>query len=239
VLEGGGDTVEAWFHGTVNSSNPDAIPRLVAERRGSAIDIRLERKRRWNLGWHWGTLALEVTVPKGYAGKVSAKGVSAKIELADHAFGGLSLSTVSGEVSLGTVRTSDFEMHTTSGRFRAAGVMAERSELSSISGEMEVKSLSGILRAHSVSGEVSLGFVSTPAFADVTSTSGEVSLRLPANAGFQLDARSTSGQVTCDFPIQISESQSGGGRHALAGTVGGGTNSIKVRTVSGTIRVQR
>jgi len=45
--------------------------------------------------------------------------------------------------------------------------------------------------------------------------------------------------VKCAFPITIAESTSGGGRHALAGTVGNGGNKVSVRTVSGGIDVTK
>jgi len=69
------------------------------------------------------------------------------------------------------------------------------------------------------------------------STSGTVTVRLPADASFALDARSTSGDVACRFPIVVEESRAGGGSHVLAGKVGTGAGSVTVRTVSGDIRV--
>ena len=239
IQDGTGDAVEAWFHGTVHASNPDAVPLLSVDRTGSTIDIGLARKRPWNLGWHWGPLVLEVSVPKGYAGRLSVKGVSADIDLADHAYEGLALSTVSGDLKVGAVKAGDFAAHTTSGELRASAVTAERLELSSVSGGIEVKSMTGNVRAHTTSGEVTLAFEAAPPEIEIGSTSGEVTLRFPADAGFRLDARSTSGDVTCGFPIQISESRTGGGQHALTGMVGSGSSAVTVRTVSGGIRVQR
>jgi hypothetical protein len=58
-----------------------------------------------------------------------------------------------------------------------------------------------------------------------------------ADASFSLDARSTSGDVTCRFPIVVEDRSTGGGNHVLAGKVGTGAGSVTVRTVSGDIRV--
>jgi len=239
VLEATGDSVEAWLHGTASAADPASVPRLAAEAKGGTIDIRLERKTRWVTGFNWSDLVLEVSIPKGYAGKLSVEGVSADIEISDHAYAGVSLASTSGDIRVGAVGAADFSMHTTSGNLRAASLAAERCELSSVSGDIEVKSLSGGVNAHTTSGEVALTLAEAFPRAEVGSTSGDVTLRLPADAQFSLEARSTSGNVTCAFPITIADSRSGGGRNALSGTVGGGKGSVSVRTVSGDIRVAK
>ncbi len=111
-------------------------------------------------------------------------------------------------------------------------------EITSVSGHVRVKSLRGDLTARTVSGDMSLTYPAGPGRLDVESTSGSVTLHLPAGASFILDAHSTSGDIRCRFPITISQSADGGGRHALAGTVGAGAGRIQVRTVSGDMRIE-
>ena len=58
------------------------------------------------------------------------------------------------------------------------------------------------------------------------------------DAQFILDARSTSGDISCKFPIIISEHGTGGGNHVRAGVVGSGPKAAAIRTVSGDIRIE-
>ena len=221
VIDGAGDSVEAWLHGTAGVGNPDAVPHLVAERTGSTADIRVERKRPLGIGPFWSDLTLEVSLPKGYVSRLSAKSVSADINVADHVYTGLALSTTSGEIRVGAVSASDFAMHSISGGLRAIAVTSQRVDMSSVSGDVKV------------------GFATTASRVEAASTSGDVMLRLPPNAKFILDARSTSGDISCKFPITVAERSTGGGRHMLSGTVGSGPNTIAVRTVSGDIRIEK
>jgi lia operon protein LiaG len=239
VVEGDGTGVDAWFHGTAGSASADSLPHLVVERSGATVDIRLERKRPFSLGFFWSDLRLEVTVPRGYARSISVTTTSADMELPDHAFDVVTLSTTSGEVKTGALSASDFKAHSTSGDVRVSGLTARRADLSSVSGEVRMESAKAETTVRTVSGDVTLAFSAAPAAVDAESTSGEITMTLPADAAFTLDARSTSGDVRCQFPITISESRNGGGSHVLAGTVGAGTGKISARTVSGDIRIQR
>jgi lia operon protein LiaG len=239
VIDGKGDSVEAWLHGTAGAVNPDAVPHLVAERAGSTADIRVERKQPVIIGHLWSDLTLEVSLPKGYAGRLSVKSVSADINVVDHAYAGLALSTTSGEIRVGAVSALDFSMYSISGDLSATAVSSRRADMSSVSGDVEVKSLAGDTTVHTTSGGVKIAFAVTPPRLDAASTSGDVMLRLPSDARFILDARSTSGNISCTFPITISERAAGGGNHVLAGAVGSGPKTVAVRTVSGDIRIER
>jgi hypothetical protein len=239
IVEGAGRSVEAWVHGTVGTGNPDAMPHLDAKPSGRTMEIRLERKQAASMGFFWNDLVLEVSVPAGYASKLTVKAVSADVEVADHTYSSLELSTTSGDVKVGAVRAADFRMSTTSGSLRVARVTTQRTEISSVSGDVEVKSMTGDTNLHTISGSASLAFAAVPGRIDAGSTSGDITITLPSDAQFDLDAHSTSGTVTCGFPITIRENRSGGGSHVLSGTVGAGANTVVVRTVSGDIGIAR
>jgi lia operon protein LiaG len=239
IVEGPSGSVEAWLHGTLGAGTRDNVPRLEAARSGSTAEIKVERGRPFGFGPVWSNLVLEVSVPKDYAKKLSAKSVSASIVIADHGYAGISLLTTSGDVRVGAVKTDELSVHTTSGALKIGAVSARHSDISSVSGEVEVNALSGDTTLHTTSGDVEVAFSSMPSRIDVSSTSGTLTLRFPETAGFALDARSTSGDISCKFPITISESQTASGRHALQGVVQTGSNMVLARTVSGDIRIER
>jgi hypothetical protein len=70
---------------------------------------------------------------------------------------------------------------------------------------------------------------------NVHSSSGGVTLRLPSDAAFDLDARVSSGRIETAHPITLSGTIS---KQRLLGKVSGGGPLVTVRTSSGGIRIQ-
>jgi hypothetical protein len=239
LIEGEGDGIDAWLHGTIHVSSPELTPRLVVDARGSIAEVRIERKRKWAIGFDWSDLVLEVSLPKGYAGRLSAESVSGDLEAADHAYAGLTLATTSGDARLGSMKAKEIVLRTISGDLQAKGAAAGRVVISTVSGDVNLGGLAGDARVRTTSGDMRLAFASVAGAVDIASTSGEVMLLLPADAGFSLEARSTSGEIVCSFPILLAESRSGGGSHVIVGRVGDGAHPVSVRTVSGDIRIAR
>lgn len=68
----------------------------------------------------------------------------------------------------------------------------------------------------------------------LSTTSGDLELDLPDDARFSLEATTTSGNLSCAFPLTVSGAEH---RRRLAGTVGGGGASLQARTVSGDVRL--
>lgn len=217
VAVGQGSAFEARLHGRSGVRDPAAAPRLSVERQGASVVISVEREKGVILGWS--SLALDVTLPAGWAGAVDVGTVSGDVTLPTMAVAGVTVRTVSGDTVLGDVRAPRAALHTTSGTVRADGLEVDTAEISSVSGDLAVRGLSGSAR--------------------VRSTSGDVRLSLPAGAGFRLDARSTSGRVSCEFPIALAGARAGDPARGLAGTVGDGRDEVSVTTVSGDIAVTR
>jgi hypothetical protein len=69
----------------------------------------------------------------------------------------------------------------------------------------------------------------------VQTGSGSVTLTLPPDAGYTLDAQTGSGSISTAQPLTI---QGRIGRHHVAGTVRGGGQSVRVRTGSGSIDIR-
>jgi hypothetical protein len=70
---------------------------------------------------------------------------------------------------------------------------------------------------------------------DVHSSSGSVTLRLPPDAAFDLDARVSSGKIETAHPLSIKGTVD---KRSLQGQVRGGGPLVSVRTSSGGIRIQ-
>lgn len=239
VTESADGSVKVHLYGTVSSKRSTAEPELIAETRGSTASFRVDHKSiNVVMGWYRSDLKLEVAIPKGYRGTLIIHGVSSDIELpGGRTFASLEITTVSGDITLGASAAESFRCHTVSGDLDAQAVSAKSVDLGSTSGEMTVRGLTGDLTARTVSGDLELAWTVFPGSIDVGTTSGSVMLGIPAGSSFRLDAGSTSGRITSDHPVTVRGSTSGPGKHSLTGDVGSGAGSVRVRTVSGEIRI--
>ena len=239
VTDSADGTVNAHLYGSVSSNRSTAEPELIAETRGSTTVLRVDHKSvNVVMGWYRSDLKLDVAIPKGYRGALVIHGVSADVALPPgRTFTVLEVTTVSGDIELGASRAESFTCHTVSGDLEAPALSAKSVDLASTSGEMTVGGLTGGLIARTVSGDLELAWTAFSGSIDVGTTSGSVTLAIPAGSGFRLDAGSTSGRITSDHPVTVRGSASGPGRHSLTGDVGSGAGSVRVRTVSGEIRI--
>lgn len=130
------------------------------------------------------------------------------------------LTSVSGNVEIMSVR----------GRIRAE----------SVSGNVIVKDVAGIVSANSVSGDVDVEITRLEGSGEMkfSSVSGNVAVRAPANLDADIEMSSVSGSLKTDFPIEIQERRYGPGRSAR-GRLGGGTNNLRISSVSGRISLSR
>ena len=162
ISEGTEDAIVARLHGTAGSASADTVPHLFAESSGSTADIRLQRGKAFSLGFTWDRLVLDVSVPKGYRGKLEVHSTSGNLLVSSLAAARTEISSVSGDVRLESVN---------------GDVSA-----TSVSGDMAVTFVSAAARldAQSTSGSVSVRLPPDAAFVlDVHSTSGNVTCRFP------------------------------------------------------------
>jgi DUF4097 and DUF4098 domain-containing protein YvlB len=106
--------------------------------------------------------------------------------------------------------------------------------VSSSSGDVEVTGVEGAARVSASSGSIVVeGRPAGPW--DVHSSSGGVTLRIPADAQFDLDARVSSGRIETTHAITMSGTID---KRRLQGKVQGGGPLVSVNTSSGGIRIQ-
>lgn len=102
------------------------------------------------------------------------------------------------------------------------------------SGSIQADSVGGEVRAQTGSGRVEVRQVAR-ADVSVQTGSGSVTLSLPSDAAYTLNAHTGSGSISTAQPLTV---QGRIGRHQLTGTVRGGGNTITVRTGSGSIDIR-
>ena len=102
------------------------------------------------------------------------------------------------------------------------------------SGNIEANSVGGEVRAQTGSGSVEVRQIAR-ADVNVQTGSGSVTLSLPPDAAYTLDARTGSGSITTSQPLTV---QGRVRRNHVTGTVRGGGNTVTVRTGSGSIAIR-
>jgi DUF4097 and DUF4098 domain-containing protein YvlB len=151
---------------------------------------------------------------RGLKGAVKASTGSGSIKALGIA-GAFKGSTGSGNIEVEQSAAGDVEVNTGSGRIGARG----------LTGGLRVTTGSGSILAE---GRPGSGW-------RVRTSSGNITLRLPADAAFELAARTSSGTIHTVHPVTV---QGTIGRREIRGVVRGGGALLEVSTSSGDIRIE-
>jgi hypothetical protein len=223
--------------------------------RGDRVDVRT-RYRTWGHR-HDARVEFTVTVPagthlavrsvsgdievSGVTGEVDAEAISGTVRLRD--VGRVSRArTVAGDVLIDGARVDGtLEASTTSGRVVVRRVRADRLELASVSGDLEIGDCTvRALVARSLSGQVRFaGALERGGRYEFRTHSGAVDLRLVGDVGFELDAGTFSGPITSEWPLRLAEQRARPIGRSTRGVYGDGSAVVEVTTFSGAVAVRK
>ena len=106
------------------------------------------------------------------------------------------------------------------------------------SGNIELRELSGGLHAEAGSGDVTAEGKLGGDW-ELRTGSGNVNVRLPSDTAFELEARTSSGNLHIDAPVTMTiQGNVGREQHAISGKVRGGGHLVAVHTGSGDIHIE-
>jgi Putative adhesin len=175
-----------------------------------------------------------VTVPRAcptQVGVVSATAVLSGLG------GRASLKSVSGGITLDGL-TGDVDANTVSGALEAQGINGSLN-FNTVSGDLTLAD--GWLErldANTVSGDVTADVDLDPLGGmQITTVSGEVTLRLPAEADAQVNLHSLAGDVRSEF-AELKRSQAPAS-HSVRGSLGAGSGRVSVTAMSGQVMLLR
>jgi hypothetical protein len=193
------------------------------------------------------------------SGSQSVEGLQKQIEI-ESGSGSLKISDIgdtvraetgSGEIEIdrvkgnvhtksgsGSIRATDiaggFEGRTGSGHITLEQTASGSVLANTGSGGMELRGVHGSLDARAGSGTITAE--GNPAGSwTVDSGSGNIHLKLASEAGFDLDAHTSSGSITVSQPVTVQGTM---GHKELRGKVHGGGVPVQVETGSGNIEIQ-
>ncbi|MCI0351270.1 MAG: DUF4097 domain-containing protein [Acidobacteriales bacterium] len=188
-----------------------------------------------------GLVSYEVSIPANVA--VLVRAATGPIQ-AEKLQGDMTLKGDAARISVRDVNNADLHLQTVGGPIELTNVSGARVEIISSDGSVSMKSVSGPkVSVNTASGDISYdGDLGSNGEYSFTNHSGNIDLTLPANASIDLMARSITGSVQNDLPLQkkshaslslVDEARSS------VGTSNAGSCSVQLRSFSGKIRVKK
>ncbi len=132
---------------------------------------------------------------------------------------------------------ADVEAVTTNGGIRLEDDVSGHVSLSSTNGSIKAYGLEGGVQAATTNGSIVLGLRSVADDIHVRTVNGSITLRFDDSMNAELDARTTNGRIHIDFPVTMESIRKT--RRSLEGRVGNGGPDISLKTVNGSIKIER
>jgi len=185
-------------------------------------------------------LQKQIEIESG-SGSLKISGIGDTVR-AETGSGEIEIDRVKGNVRTkagsGSIRATDiaggFEGRTGSGHITLQQTASGSVHANTGSGGMELRGVHGSLDARAGSGTITAEGNPTGSWT-VDSGSGNIHLKLASEAGFDLDAHTSSGSITVSQPVTVQGTM---GRKELRGKVHGGGVPVQVETGSGNIEIQ-
>ena len=164
------------------------------------------------------------------AGDVQATAGSGDVRLSSIQ-GQVQITAGSGDIQLAGIR-GDVRAQTGSGDIKIANSQGSL-EAGSGSGSITLGQVSSDLRARTSSGEIAVeGNPPSNTYWEMHTSSGNVTLHVPASADFRLYARTSSGDIDTQIPIIMEGTAA---KHELRARIGDGKARVEIETSSGKI----
>ena len=178
---------------------------------------------------------------EGHADDVTLTDISGVAVLDGEFFGDTKLSHIGKSVKFHSSRTDlalgklagDLDMD--SGDLHVSSVSGSF-EVHTRAKDIRVEDVSGPVTVENSHGEIDLHPKSPYGDVNVSNHQGAIHVVLPEGAGFNVDARSTRGELESDFPLDISKN---GDDRVAQGSVGKGGNKLQLTTDHGSIEIRK
>jgi lia operon protein LiaG len=215
----------------------DGKGKLTVKRQGDKVSISVERKR---FGWPFHNKAkLNLYIPEDYDRNMVINLGSGNLSFSGHSknkpmkLDKLLFDVSSGNVKLKNISVQRFEHDSSSGNADIDSLTAESGTFDIRSGNLKVRHYSGAIEADLSSGNVSMQMDELTGAVDIEVSSGGVDLHLPKSADFTLNGKTSSGNITCDFPLTKKKIE----HKSIKGVHGSGEHPIDLNVSSGHINI--
>lgn len=213
---------------------------LFVEKNGDEIEIRVEGKPfQW---FNWFKFnereKLNIFLPEDYDQIMAIHIGSGKLEFSGSSnqpmiLKELELNIGSGSVDLANLEVAKLDYDGSSGKVKGDSIKTEKSTFDISSGQLFLNGFTGEIEGEVSSGTIDIQMDELSGPIDIDVSSGKVDLDLPDNADFTLNGKTSSGKISCDFPLSYEESS----KRSIQGEHGNGKHNIDLDVSSGNIHI--
>lgn len=187
-----------------------------------------------------GAVDYDVQLPAGATAAVHSSTGNIRVQRAG---GDLTLESEAGSIEVRDVSGAHLRLQTVNGPITVAGARGVHLAATSVGGAIQLSDVTGpSVSADTNSGAIQYsGDFGGGGDYGLSTHSGDITAKLPASASVDLTARSLTGAVQNDFPLQPEQhtAMALAAGKSLAGRSNSGASSVRLRSFSGTIRVQK
>ncbi|HXZ79326.1 MAG TPA: DUF4097 family beta strand repeat-containing protein [Terriglobales bacterium] len=198
-----------------------------------------------NLDSHRGSLHVkDIIGDVSVAGRVddsTISNVSGNLNLSGDFFGEMNLSKIGKGVTFRSSRTDmefgklDGELTMESGDLRAKSLFGPL-RLATRSKDIHLDEVNGDIRLENSNGTVEVHINKPLGRVEISNSKGDVRLELPAQASFQLEASTRSGDINNDFGLKVDSSN---GSSRASGSVGSGGPTLQITNQYGNVEIRK
>ena len=153
-------------------------------------------------------------------------------------FSNVTIHTTTGSINADKMTLQKISCKTTTGKISLTDIFAGQIAAEATTGKIEIINCEGAVDARAMTGsiEASLNNV-LPSFYETTT--GKVTLALPKDSAFNLDARTTTGRINTSFTFvgEITGEKKFSAGAEIKGQTNGGGAEIKIRTTTGGVDI--
>lgn len=176
---------------------------------------------------------LTVYLPKSVAQgllKIAYNSIAADLSMNGIKLEKIDFETVSGFFFLENSECSEIKAENVSGGIECADVLTENADFGTVSGNVVFKGGADNIQVETVSANINLAFAEMPKNLKTGSVSGETTIALPENDGFEISLDKVSGKLKSDFPTTVDGN---------CYTYGNGENQYNCETISGNVYIKK
>lgn len=254
VFIGEDNSLKAILYGQI-PANYNNVPELRIKNRNKKYFLEVYY-RKDQIDLQKGSLQLDLYIPEDYQGWFSIDTYSGSVQLAAGKNSDITVNSVSGDITAEKMECNNFvaqsvsgdvvltdiicfgilDARSTSGNVSMQKIDTKNMQSASVSGNLSFVGNAGQVTVETVSGPVDIRLESLKDDVVLTGVSGDISLLINASAAFDLNADTTTGNITLQgFDIKAGKESPG----TLQGKINGGGYDVKIRTTSGSITIDR
>jgi lia operon protein LiaG len=149
--------------------------------------------------------------------------------------GRISINTSSGKVNIQKLEAKDLGIIGSSSAINIDECIAGKAKIVTSSGSITLKNCDGNFDFNGTAGNILVAYKEFEnQTVNIATTSGRVTLELPSTAEFLIDAKTVTGRIQSDFPINAAGNAN---NKQIVGQVGTKRNTVLLQTSTGSIKI--